>query len=75
MNYFYGDSDDILYQVMAQDEEEEEEFLSILLMFPTMMPSILGGQRNSYHVRERLNWLAHVHKLHQEGTQCFFFYV
>ena len=70
MDYFYSfqKSDNVLYQIMAQEEEEEEQFLAILLAYP----SILGGQCDTYYVRDRMDWIGHVQELHKEGNRSFF---
>ena len=70
MDYFYSfqKSDNVLYQIMAEEEEEEEQFLAILLAYP----SILGGQRDSYYARGRMDWNEHVRELYAEGDKAFF---
>ena len=57
--------------ILEQDKKKKKEKKLIICLL-AFLPSLLGGQRDSFYVRHRMNWAEHVHLLHQEGTTAFY---
>ena len=59
---------DFLFSLWEEEEEEEKQLTANLL---ACLPSILGSQRESYYVKDRMDWATHVYELNQESPRAF----
>ena len=65
--------DDLWRKLIEQGEKKRKKKKKLLISLIAFLPSLLGDHpRDSFYVRDRMNWAEHVHELHQEGGKAFY---